>query len=219
MLIFDNIKVEFDVAQLTSRMCLTSDMPEYLEFEKLLAAIKPHAVPVALLDEALILGKTSGKIVSSLGEFDCPLLLELAGESKSLFPFIVTCGKSMDDFGTDISDPLHLYWVDFLKEYALEEAFEKIKSEVAQKCPNQRITSLVPLNEEVWKLDGLKEVFNVFPDEAVKRIGVELTESLFMKPNKSRAGVFFPADKDVDFCTLCSIKKCKTCPVRRRRQK
>jgi hypothetical protein len=214
MRIFNDIKIKFDVAQLASCLCLTSDMPEYLEFEEMLEAIKPYAVPAALLSEAAVIDKTPDKIISSLGEFNSPLLVQLADKSGNLFPFIVTCGKAMDDFGTDISDPLHLYWIDFLKGYALEQAFKKIKSEVARKFPKKKITSLVPLDEDVWKLDGLKEVFNAFPDEAVKKIGVELTEYLFMKPGKTRAGVFFPSHKEVDLCSLCNVKKCKTCPVK-----
>ncbi|MCK4983302.1 MAG: hypothetical protein KAS17_10290 [Victivallaceae bacterium] len=213
MRIFDNIKIEFDFFQLASCLCLTSDMPEYLEFELLLEAIKPHAAPAALLSEAAVIDKTPDKIISSLGEFNCPLLVQLADKSGNIFPFIVTCGKAMENFGADISDPLQLYWVDFLKEYALEQAFKKIKSEVAQKCPNEKITSLIPTDNTVWKIEGLKEIFNVFPAESIKQIGVELTKYLFMKPVKTRAGVFFSSHKEVDLCSLCSVRKCKTCPL------
>jgi hypothetical protein len=213
MRIFNDIKVEFDSVQLASCMCLTSDMPEYLEFELLLEAITPHTMPVALLDEAAIINKTSDKIISSLGEFNCSLLSELTGKSDKLFPFIVTCGKSMESFGTDISDPLQLYWVDFLKEYAMEQAFNKIKSEVVKKCPNDKITSLIPSDDMVWKIEGLNEIFNAFSAESVEQAGVELTKYLHMIPVKTRAGVFFPSHREVNICSLCSVKKCKTCPL------
>lgn len=214
MLIFNDIKVEFDFAQLASCLCLTSDMPEYLEFELLLEAIKPHVAPAALLSEAAVIDKTPDKIISSLGEFNCSLLAELVGKSEKLFPFIVTCGKSIGEFGTDISDPLQLYWIDFLKEYAMEQAFGEIKSEVARQCPDNKISSLIPTDDTVWKIEGLREIFNVFPSESVEQIAVELTEYLHMIPTKTRAGVFFPSHKEVDICSLCSIKKCKTCPLK-----
>ncbi len=213
MLIFNDIKVEFDLAQLASCLCLTSDIPEYSEFAELLEAIKPHALPAALLAEAVVVDRTPDRIVSSLGEFNCTLLARLAGESEKIFPFIATCGKSMDKFGADISDPLQRYWVDFLKEYTMEQAFKKIKSEVAQRCPNEKITSLIPTDTSVWKIEGLKEVFNAFPTEAIKQVGVELTEHFFMIPGKTRAGVFFSSNKEVDICSLCNVKKCKTCPL------
>jgi len=216
MRIFNDIKVEFDFAQLASCLCVTSDMPEYLEFELLLEAIKPHATPAVLLSEAAVIDKTPDKIISSLGEFNCSLLAELAGKSERLFPFIVSCGKSMDEFGTDIFDPLQRYWIDFLKEYAMEQAFKKIKFEVAEKCPDKKITSLIPTDDTVWKIEGLKEIFNAFPARAVKQTGVELTKYLHMIPTKTRAGVFFPSHKEVDLCSLCSMKKCKTCPLEER---
>ena len=214
MQIFDEIKIEFDPAELASRILLSSDMPEYLEFKNLLEAITPHVKPTALLGETAVLARTSRGVSSSCGDFNCPLLSELCIGSEKLFPFIVSCGKSLDEFTGDISDPLQLYWLDFLKEHVMEAAFRKIKAEIKPKHPDREITSLIPMDDDIWTLNGLKEVFRAFPAEAVEQIGVELTEYMFMKPNKTRAGVFFETDRELDLCALCKVKKCNGCPVK-----
>jgi len=214
MLILNDIKIKLDLAQLASYMYLTPEMPEYAEFAELLESIRPYAKPVALLDEASILEKTPDKIISSLGEFNCSLLAQLVENSEKIFPFIVSCGTVMDAFGIDISDPLQLYWIDFLKEFAMEQAFKKIKSEVQQICPNEKITSLIPSDDLVWNLEGLKDIFNVFPLGSRNELGLGLTEYLHMQPIKTRAGVFFASHKEVDICELCNIKKCNSCPIK-----
>ncbi|MDD5697639.1 MAG: hypothetical protein PHH77_03390 [Victivallaceae bacterium] len=212
---FNQVKVEFNPAELAVKLHLNPEMPEYFEFSDLLEAIAPQARPGALLAETAVIGKTPRGVISSRGEFSCTLLAELTDASGMVFPFIATCGKPLDSFAAGISDPLQQYWVDCLKEWALEIAVKQVRAAVMSRCPGRKISSLVPIDDGIWKLDGLKEIFGVFPADALGRLGVELTEYLFMKPNKSRAGIFFPAENEVDRCSLCKLKKCSNCPVAR----
>ncbi len=213
MSILENIKIEFDPARLATDMHLDINMPEFLEFKELIEQAKSIAAPRVLISELAVIGADDSRLISSAGEFNCSLLAQLAGKCKFIFPFIATCGKEMENIGSDISDPLQLYWVDFLKEYALETAFQKAKAETSKKCHGQIITSLIPIDDELWPLSGLREIFGVFTASDIERLGVELTEYLYIKPTKSRAGVFFPTDKELDLCSLCNLKKCKSCPV------
>ncbi|MFA6717157.1 MAG: hypothetical protein WCS27_17395 [Victivallaceae bacterium] len=215
MQIFTDIKVKFDLEELASALCLNPDMPEYSELAELVKALEPHAKPAALLAEAAVIGKTPERILSSKGEFNSPLLAQLAADAEKLFPFIVTCGGAMENFAAGTDDPLRLYWIDFLKEYALGQAFEQIKAGLAENFPGRKVISLVPIDNSIWKIEGLREIFTVFPREAIEKIGVELTEYFYMKPAKTRAGVFFPAFKELDICSLCKVKKCNACPVNR----
>jgi hypothetical protein len=213
MQIFDDIKVEFDFEKLAASFCLSPDMPEYAEFADLLNAVKPHAAPAALLTEAEICDKTPERLISSKGEFNSSLLADLTAETEKLFPFIVTCGRTMEDFSADIEDPLQFYWLDSLKEYALEQAFGQVKTGLGEQFPDKKIISMIPTDNSVWKIEELKEIFDVFPPESREKIGVELTEYFYMKPGKTRAGVFFPAASELDICSLCTLKKCNTCPL------
>lgn len=215
MQIFKDMKVKFDIAKLAAPLCLTSEMPEYAEFAELVHAVKPHARPAALLTEAAIIDRTPERLVSAKGEFNSALLAELAADAGKLFPFIVTCGRSMENFAATAGDPLHLYWLDFLKEYAMEQAFGKLQAGLAEQFPGRKIISMIPTDNSVWKIEELKEIFAVFPPESREEIGVELTEYFYLKPGKTRAGVFFPAAAELDVCSLCTVKKCKTCPLSR----
>ena len=213
MFLLENINTKFDPKRLAENIHLDINAPEFLEFKELIEKVKPVAAPKALLLKLAVIDKDDSKLFCSAGNFNCSLLVQLAGDCEFIFPFIATCGEEIENFGSDISDPLHLYWLDMLKEHALETAFQKAKAETAKQCHNQIITSLIPIDDELWPLNGLREIFGVFESSYIERLGVELTEYLYMKPTKSRAGVFFPTDKELELCSLCSLKKCKSCPV------
>ena len=215
MAIIENIKIPYFPERLANRVHLDTLSPEYLEFKELLAQLENIEGPAALLECAEVKGisKDNEVLLTSVSEFKSALLIQLAGKCRHVFPFIATCGKGLEKLGESIGDPLHLYWLDKLKEYALETAFEVARNKVAKQCPGKVITSLVPLDDDVWALEGLKEVFGAFVAVGIKRIGVTLSDHLYMQPGKSRAGIFFPAEKEVDLCDLCSLKKCGKCPV------
>jgi hypothetical protein len=208
-----NIDIKFNPEQIASDICFDSTRPEFEEFKELIQAVEPVIASKAIISQLDVIGQSEHALISSAGKFSSILLAELAVNAEVVFPFIVTCGKEIEDFSAEVSDPLHFYWLEKLKDHALEQAFENIKSEIRTKCNGQTITSLVPLDDEIWPLTGLKEIFAVFKPEDIKRMGVELTETLYMTPTKTRAGIFFPAEKEVDLCHICNLKKCKHCPV------
>ena len=215
MAIFENIKISYFPAKLASRVHLDVSTLEYLEFKELLEQLEKVEGPAALLKCVQVEGKSEDNetLLTSAGEFKSALLAQLAGNCTHVFPFVATCGRSLEKFCENIDDPLHLYWLDKLKEYALEVAFEKAKNEAVKQCSGENVTSLVPLDDDVWALEGLKEVFEVFASAEIEQVGVTLSEGLYMQPGKTRAGMFFSAEKDVDLCVLCNLKKCGKCPV------
>jgi hypothetical protein len=213
MLLCDNIKIEFDAYKIAAQMRLDTDRPEFYEFLALSEQVKSIVRPKALVQDAKVISANHDRLSYSSGNFNCGLLAQLAGKCKSVFPFITTCGKEIEKLGVEFSDPLHLYWLDRLKEYALEKAFKRAKTEVEKKCDNQKITSIIPMDDEIWPVSGLEEIFAAFTPEDIEKTGVELTEYFYMIPAKTRAGIFFPADKEVDLCSLCNLRKCKTCQV------
>jgi hypothetical protein len=213
MTLLENINTKFDPKRLAENIHLDISMPEFLEFKELIEKVKPIVNPKALLLKLAVIDKDDSRLSCLVGSFNCSLLAQLAGDCEFISPFIATCGQEIEHFGSDISDPLQLYWLDFLKEHALETAFQKAKAEMAKQCHGQNITSLIPMDDELWPLSGLREIFGSFESSSIETIGVELTEYLYMKPTKSRAGIFYPADKELDLCSLCNLKKCKNCSL------
>jgi len=60
---------------------------------------------------------------------------------------------------------------------------------------------------EVWPIEQQRELFSLFGDVR-KQIGVELTDSFLMMPNKSVSGIQFPTETDFRTCQVCRRKNC-----------
>lgn len=211
--VFKKVKLDFSAKRLAPKFFLKVDAPEFSEFETLLDELLQHTNPVAIIQTASIVKREGNTLVTSAGNFHSALLVDLTNDCKEVFPFIATCGCELEEFTLNITDPLHLYWADKFKELVLEKIFYVAKAYAENLCPDKLVTSLVPLDNDVWSLDGLNEVFASFNSDELNETGVSLSKDFYMEPCKSRAGLFFPAPKEVDLCDTCNVKKCKDCPV------
>ena len=62
-------------------------------------------------------------------------------------------------------------------------------------------------DEEVWPIQQQKELFSLFGD-VESLIGVQLTDSFLMVPNKTVSGIRFPTEVDYRNCQLCHREEC-----------
>ena len=60
----------------------------------------------------------------------------------------------------------------------------------------------------VWPIEQQKELFSIFGD-VERLIGVRLTDSFLMQPNKSVSGIIFPTEIDFKSCQLCHRESCQ----------
>jgi hypothetical protein len=59
----------------------------------------------------------------------------------------------------------------------------------------------------VWPIEQQRQLFSLLGD-VTGLIGVELTDSFLMVPNKSVSGMRFPTEMDFRSCQLCHREKC-----------
>jgi hypothetical protein len=64
---------------------------------------------------------------------------------------------------------------------------------------------------DVWPIQQQRELFSLLGD-VQGELGVSLTESCLMVPNKTVSGLIFPTEIDFESCQVC---KRKDCPNRR----
>jgi hypothetical protein len=133
---------------------------------------------------------------------------------ERVFAFVATCGHEMDEVSLQPDDVLQAYWWDTLKAAALGLASAALDRYLAGVLGPAKTATMSPGEGEVgvWPIEQQRELFALLGD--VKgRIGVVLTDSLLMIPNKTRSGIVFPSDKDYHTCQLCQRPDC---PGRRR---
>jgi hypothetical protein len=128
---------------------------------------------------------------------------------ERVFPYIVTCGREFDDLVPTDGDFLKAFWLDTLKEAALGAATNALFSFLARRHGIRKTSSMNPGSGPAgtWPIEQQKELFAVFGD-VEGRIGVKLTDSFLMVPNKTISGIAFPTETDFVTCSLCPREEC-----------
>jgi hypothetical protein len=141
--------------------------------------------------------------------FESRVLSQNLADVERVFPYIATCGTELEDFLLPDGDMLARYWLDVFKEMALEAAIQHLRTLLRERFALQGFSSMNPGSGDrnVWPIGQQKPLFSLFGDvEAL--IGVRLTESYLMMPNKSVSGLFFPTEVPFESCQLCTRADC-----------
>lgn len=126
-----------------------------------------------------------------------------------LFVYVATCGAEMESYDVSHLDMLAPYWVDMIKQQALRDARVALMAYCRETWGISRPKSLNPGsgNVDIWPIEqqgGLFEVLGGSED-----IGVSLTESFLMLPNKSISGFIFASPTvDYESCAYCERERC-----------
>ncbi len=142
-------------------------------------------------------------------EFKSKMLRENLGDIERVFPFIVTCGKEVDEYMQDIDNYLDRYWLDVIKEDAMRYASEFLENYLREKYEIKQLASMNPGSGDLnlWPIEEQKKLFSLFGNTE-EIIDVKLTDSYLMIPNKSVSGIYFPTDIKYVNCKYCSRGKC-----------
>jgi hypothetical protein len=130
-----------------------------------------------------------------------------------VFPYVATCGDGMESFDFSEFDMFAPYWLDAIKMQALGAARRAILEYCKERYHMSRPMSLNPGsgNVDIWPIQEQVKLFSLLDDGVP--VGVRLTESSLMVPNKSISGLFFTSpDVDYESCAYCERF---TCPDRR----
>jgi hypothetical protein len=96
-----------------------------------------------------------------------------------------------------------------LKELALGAARVLLLEHLGASYGATGLSSMNPGsgNARLWPLGQQRPLFNLLGD-VEQAIGVRLTPSLLMHPNKSVSGIFFPSEVHFESCQLCTREDC-----------
>jgi len=175
---------------------------------RFLERAQPLLRPKALYRECYIDGRDREGVVIEGVKLSSPSLSLLLAQVEKVFPYLATGGGEADRALVD-DDPLHRYWIETLKEMALRRAIEEVKSRIESRRALEELSSISPgaADSDVWPLEQQIPLFSLF-EGAQNRIGVALTPSCLMVPNKSVSGLFFPSKTSFQSCQLCRRENC-----------
>lgn len=124
-----------------------------------------------------------------------------------LFAYVATCGGELQAWGDNLDDMLHQYWADAIKEMALAAAIQALTHHLSTCYDLGRTATMSPGSLADWPIREQRPLFKILGDPQAA-IGVTLTESFLMIPNKTVSGVRFPTEERFESCQLCPRESC-----------
>ena len=186
---------------------LEDELDRYLQ--RALGVVAPRAmVRVAYVSER------EGHFVEFGGErFESEILAENLEGINRVFAYVATCGPELYDLDIGDLDPFASFWHDTLKTLAVRAAATHVCDFVRAEYGIPRVSSMNPGSGDVdiWPIDQQKPLFRILGN-AKEAVGVELTESSLMIPDKSVSGIFFASERAYVNCHSCTRE---ICPDRR----
>lgn len=181
------------------------------EFLALLAQARLAGRPKAIFRECYI--EERGDEVVRIGEvsFHSRALRLNLEKTERVFAFVATCGTELDALPLPPGDFLSQYWLDLIKAEALNASLHHLHTTLEAQYALGKTGSMSPGSGDVtvWPIEQQRLLFSLLQD-GPERIGVRLTESCLMVPNKTVSGVYFPTEKAIRTCQVCKRQNCRS---------
>jgi len=204
-----DISFKLDTPALLQRVHIRPGSDDAQEFEQLLHIARKVGKPKALYTEAYI--ELHGDDSVSLNGicFTSSMLRDNLTNIDRVFPYIATCGRELDQVPFTDNNILAVYWWDAIKESLLMSASQYLLEFLEHRYQLQKTASMNPGSGDinVWPIEQQRELFTLLGDVR-GQIGVELTDSFLMVPNKTVSGILFPTERDFRTCQVCHRENC-----------
>ncbi|NQT58920.1 MAG: hypothetical protein HQ557_08060 [Bacteroidetes bacterium] len=176
-------------------------------FDKTVEKLQPKSLIAAAYIESR--SKEDSEMVLQVGTstFRGKVLSELDNVHR-LFPYIATCGNEMETYDTSSLDMLASFWLDTLKTMALGAVRLHTAQYVKDTYGIEKVSSVNPGsgNVDIWPVQELGGIFDLL-DQGTP-IGVQLTPSSLMVPNKTISGMFYESETTFTSCKYCERENC-----------
>lgn len=211
-----------------SQVKVLEDIPFKPDGELMLAHVhlrpaSPHAVEfLALLEQAGLAGRPKAIYrecyIEERGDeaiciegvtFHSRTLRLNLEKTERVFAFVASCGPELDSLPIPAGDILSQYWLDAIKTEALHASIHHLHTSLEARYALGKTGSMSPGSGDitVWPIEQQHLLFSLLGD-GPQRIGIRLTESCLMVPNKTVSGLFFPTEKAIRTCQVCKRQNC-----------
>jgi hypothetical protein len=205
--VIDATPFQPDRVTLLKRLRIREDSPYVGDVQRLVDEAQDIARPKALYKVAFIDARDDDAVVVDGVKLTSRVLSVNLEPVYRVFPYVATCGVELDAWAHAQEDMLYQYWADLIKEMALREAVQTLNERMAEQYGLGKMAVMSPGSLADWPLPQQRPLFTILGD--VKgAIGVELSDSFLMTPNKTVSGLRFAAADDFASCQLCPRENC-----------
>jgi hypothetical protein len=128
-------------------------------------------------------------------------------KAHRVFLYVATCGMELEEWAWSKEDPLERYWAEAVKELALGEAVKAMHQDLEARYRPGPTAAMSPGSLADWPIQQQRPLFAILGDVQAK-IGVQLSASYLMIPNKTISGLRFPTQERYENCLLCPRPDC-----------
>ena len=186
------------------------DGSEYVaELLSLIEFAQEVAKPKAAYSVAFVTERDGDRIQIEGVWFTSQALAHNLETVERVFPFVATCGHEMDKAFSGKGDMLKEFWWDLIKTHLLSAANKHLINHLKGKFHLGKTATMHPGSGDaiVWPIEQQKDLFSLLYD-VERELGIHLTESFLMVPNKTISGLLFPTETDFRSCKVCHRENC-----------
>ena len=209
MEVLDSIPVILDPEEVLRRLRirkLSKGIEETVQ--ELIEIVRPVAKPKAIYEVSYVDNKDGDSLSIGGVRFTSRVLRVNLDKVGRVFPYVVTCGRELDEITVPSSDFMKYYYLDTIKGIVLRSANNYLKDYLKRNYAISQLSSMNPGSLEDWPITQQRELFSIFGN-VEELIGVGLTEALYMVPLKSVSGIYFPTRIEFVSCQLCPREVCE----------
>lgn len=210
-IVLDDIRFEPELETLAGRLRVSEGSSSANQLEKLLAEAQTLARPKALYRVAYVESRAEDGVCLDGHWFKSRVLRVNLEDVHRVFPFIATCGRELHEWKQSMDDMLERFYAETINEAALGAAREAVRRHLVSEYRLGRTARMNPGSLQDWPIYGQRPLFALLGDPEAA-IGVHLTGSMLMIPQKSVSGIRFPTERRFESCQLCPRD---VCPNRR----
>lgn len=207
IIVLDVIPFAMDLEQLESRLHIEPGSDNVAEFAALAEEAQRIARPKALYRIAFLNSRDEESVTIEGIRFTSRVLSVNLQKAHRVFAYMATCGTELDDWSHGKSDPLQQFWAEAIKESALRAAIKAMNEDLENRYKPGKTSTMNPGSLLDWPLKQQRPLFALLGDPQTA-IGVRLTQSFLMVPNKSVSGIRFPTEESFESCLLCPAVDC-----------
>ena len=213
MEILDNIPFELNIDTLLAELHIDKESQDAKDVKSLMEGALAIINPKAIYEVCYIQYKDYDRVDIGGVTFTSRILRVNLDKVERVFVYIATCGRELDGIVIPSDDFVKRFWLDTIKDMALKASIKYLYSHLKRKYALGKTSSIGPGTgfQELWPIEQQKQLFSIFGN-VEDLIGVKLTNSFLMIPNKSVSGIYFPREISFENCQLCPRK---VCPARR----
>ena len=207
-LLCNDLRYEFVEEDLLERLHCDESDEIYIRARELLDKAIPLLHPAFVVKEFPVDEIRKDGVVVGGVFFNSRITAKKLNGEKTVFVYIATCGRKINEYIDSLTDVLDKYILDQVAYLAYLQAMDIMSLKVESTFKIERHIRLCPGSIIDWSIADVKKIF-VLMEGLYQKIDVNVLESGLINPLKSTSGLFYETLEEFESCAICPRANCE----------